>query len=102
MKLNDIILEEELFEGRLVWRKMGNKVKRGVRCTSGFRKGRVVSKAAQCSAPRDMKKRITLKKTKAKMGRRMAFKSRRTKRMNPLSRRVRALNRPTYGGRRRR
>ncbi len=96
MKLNDIILEEELFEGRMVWRKMGNKVKRGVRCTAGRRKGRVVSKAAQCSAPLDMKKRLTLKKTKAKMGRRMAWKSRRTKRMNPASRRVRALNRPSY------
>jgi len=101
MRLNDIISAEEISEGRLVWRKMGNKVKRGIRCTSGFRKGRVVAKAAQCSAPRDMKKRLTLKKTKARMGKRMAFRARRTKRMNPLSRRVRALNRPSYGGRRR-
>lgn len=96
MRLNDIISAEEVSEGRLVWRKMGNKIKRGVRCTSGRRKGRVVSKAAQCSAPLDMKKRLTLKKTKAKMGRRMAFKSRRTKRMNPLSRRVRSLNKSSY------
>jgi|SRR6056300_509976 len=86
--------DETLVEGRMVWRKMGNKVKRAVRCTSGRRKGRVVSNVAQCSKPIDIKKRLTLKKTKARMGKRMAFKARRAKRFNPLSRRVRALNRP--------
>ena len=77
----------------MVWRKMGNTIKRAVRCTTGRRKGRVVSNPAQCSKPLDIKKRLTLKRTKAKMGARMARKARRTKRFNPASRRVRSLNR---------
>ena len=84
---------ETVTEARMVWRKMGNAIKRAVRCTGGRRKGRVVSKATQCSAPIDIKKRLTLKRTKAKMGKRLAFKSRRTKRMNPASKRVARLNR---------
>ena len=69
--------EEPIQEARMVWRRMGNKVKRAIRCTSGRRKGRVVSNASQCNAPIDMKKRLMLK---------------RTKRMNPASRRLRTLN----------
>ncbi len=91
-----MILEEVtkdlIVENRMVWRKVGNKVVRAVRCTSGRRKGRVVSKPQQCSAPINMKKRLVLKKTKSKMGARMARKAQRTKRMNPASRRVRSLN----------
>jgi hypothetical protein len=86
--------DDNLVEGRMVWRRMGNTVKRAVRCTSGRRKGRVVSNAAQCSKPIDMKKRLTLKRTKAGMGRRLAFKARRTKRTNPASKRLKTLNKP--------
>jgi len=85
--------DDTIVEARMVWRKMGNTIKRAVRCTSGRRKGRVVSNPAQCSKPLDIKKRLTLKRTKAKMGARMARKARRTKRFNPASRRVRSLNR---------
>jgi len=92
MRINEFT-EEPIVEARMVWRRMGKTIKRAVRCTSGRRKGRVVSNAAQCSKPIDIKRRITLKKTKAKMGSRMARKSRRTKRFNPASRRVRSLNR---------
>lgn len=83
---------ETVTEARMVWRKMGNSIKRAVRCTGGRRKGRVVSNASQCSAPLDIKKRLTLKRTKAKLGNRMARRSRRTKRFNPLSKRVAKLN----------
>lgn len=86
--------EEMIVEARMVWRKMGNKVKRAVRCTSGRRRGRVVSNPSQCHKPIDIKKRMTLKKTKAKMGARMSRKARRTKRLNPASKRLRTLNRP--------
>jgi hypothetical protein len=86
--------EEMVVEARMVWRKMGNKVKRAVRCTSGRRKGRVVSNPSQCHKPIDIKKRMTLKKTKAKMGARMSRKARRTKRLNPASKRLKTLNRP--------
>ena len=87
--------DTEIYEARMVWRKVGNKVKRAVRCTSGRRKGRVVSKASQCGAPIDFKKRLTLKRTKAKFGTRIARKARRSKKYNPVSRRVAMLNKPT-------
>ena len=86
------LTEENIFEARMVWRKMGNTVKRAVRCTSGRRKGRVVSNVSQCSAPIDFKKRITLKRTKARLGSRMARRAQRTKKFNPQSRRLRMMN----------
>jgi hypothetical protein len=92
--------EDTIVEARMVWRKMGKTVKRAVRCTSGRRKGRVVSSAAQCHKPIDIKKRMTLKRTKAKMGARMSRKSQRTKRMNPASRRLKTLNKSSNRRRR--
>tara|TARA_B100001989_G_C24213466_1_gene304287 strand:+ start:129 stop:425 length:297 start_codon:yes stop_codon:yes gene_type:complete len=93
MKLIDVT-EDIVVETRMVWRKMGNTVKRAVRCTSGRRKGRVVSKASQCHAPIDFKKRIQMKRTRARLGTRMARRAQRTKRFNPASRRLKSLNRP--------
>lgn len=89
------ITEEQIFEARMVWKKSGSKVVRAVRCTSGRRKGRVVSTASQCSAPINIKARLTLKKTKARMGKRMTRKAGRTKRLNPASRRVSSMNKST-------
>jgi len=89
----DEFTEEPIVEARMVWRRMGNTIKRAVRCTSGRRAGRVVSNIGQCSKPIDMKKRLTLKRTKAKMGTRLARKSQRTRRMNPASRRLKTMNR---------
>ena len=88
----DELTQEPIMEARMVWRKMGNKVKRAVRCTAGRRKGRVVSNPSQCSAPIDFAKRLTLKRTKAKLGSRMTRRAQRTKRFNMASKRVRALN----------
>lgn len=81
-----------LSESQLVWARKGNNVVKKYRCTSGPRKGRVVSTPSQCNAPIDIKKRITFKKTKSKLGGRMARKARKTKRLNPASRRLRVLN----------
>ena len=92
MRLDEIV-NDEIFEARMVWRKMGKKIKRAVRCTTGRRKGRVVSKPSQCTAPINMKKRMVLKRTKARMGKRLSRISQRTKRMNPAARRLRQLNR---------
>ena len=39
-----------------------------------------------------MKARYTLKRTQARLGKRIARKSRRTKRINPVSRRIKAMN----------
>lgn len=85
------MLISEITEG-IAWAKSGNKVVRKYRCSSGQRQGRVVSKPAQCFAPVDIKKRQQLKITKAKFGKKMARKAKRTKRVNPASRRVQALN----------
>tara|TARA_B100001093_G_C26650264_1_gene937145 strand:+ start:255 stop:536 length:282 start_codon:yes stop_codon:yes gene_type:complete len=89
----DEFTDEPIYEARMVWRKVGNKIKRAVRCTAGRRKGRVVSNPSQCNAPIDYKKRIALKRTKARLGARMSKKARRTKRYNSLSKRVAKLNR---------
>ena len=67
MLISDIT-EEQITEARMVWRRMGKTIKRAVRCTSGRRKGRVVSKPSQCTAPINMKKRMVLKRTKSQNG----------------------------------
>ena len=85
------MLIEEIEEG-MAWAKRGNKVVRKFRCGSGKRKGRVVSSTAQCFAAPDIKKRMKLKQTKARLGARMVRKAKKTKRVNPASKRVAALN----------
>lgn len=92
MKIEEFT-EDKITEARMVWRKVGNKIIRAVRCTSGRRKGRVVKTASQCNKPIDFKKRLTMKKNKAKFGARMARRAQRTKRFNIKSKQVRALNR---------
>jgi hypothetical protein len=88
-----IVEVEGVMEAKMVWAKRGKKIVRKVRCTSGPRKGRMVSNAGQCSKPINLKKRMTLKKTRARMGKRMARRAARTKRRNPVSKRVARLNR---------
>jgi hypothetical protein len=75
-----------------IWGRSGKKVVRKYRCSSGQRQGRIVSKISQCFAPPNTKKRATMKRTQARLGKRMARKARRTKRMNPASIRVQRLN----------
>lgn len=89
--------EDVVVEAKLVYGKRGNKVVRKFRCTVGKRKGRVVSEPSQCSKPIDLKKRFTLKKTKARMGSRITKKAQRTKRLNPASRILRQLNKARGG-----
>ena len=85
----DSILEKQ------VWARRGKEVVRKYRCTTGYRKGRIVSSASNCFGALDFKKRFNLKKLKAKMGPRLARKSKRTKRVNPASVRVQRLNKAT-------
>jgi hypothetical protein len=90
------MLLRELFtdiEEKQVWGRTGKKVVRKYRCTSGRRKGKVVAKMQQCFAPLDIKQSVRFKRAKQRLGARMARKSNRTKRVNPASRRVQALNR---------
>jgi len=79
-------------EAKIVWARRGKKIKRKVRCTSGRRKGRVVSSASSCSKKVDIKRRMLFKRTKARMRGRIIMKTRRTKKYNPLSKRVTRLN----------
>ena len=95
MLLREFYTQPTQIDEKQVWARSGKNVVRKYRCTSGRRKGRVVSNPSQCHKPIDMKKRMTLRKTKARMGARMSRKSQRTKRMNPASRRLRSLNRAT-------
>ena len=81
-------------EAQLVWARKGSSLTRKYRCVVGQRAGRLVSKPGQCSAPIDIKKRLVLKKTKARMGKRMAKKAQRTKRFNPASKALKRLNKP--------
>ena len=90
MRIDEV---QEVMEAKMVWAKRGNKIVRKVRCTSGPRKGRLVSNSGQCSKAINLKKRFTLKKTRAKMGARMARKAARTRKRNPVSRRVAQMNR---------
>lgn len=85
------VVEQSLDE-KQVWARSGKKVVRKYRCTAGSRKGRVVAKIQQCFAAPDVKKRAALKRTKARLGNRMARKAKRTKRVNPASRRVQSMN----------
>ena len=94
MRLDEIFEGEPVLEARMVWRKQGNKIVRAVRCTGGPRKGRVVKSGSDCSKPINIKKRMTLKKTKARMGKRMNRKAQRSKRINPTSKRLKSMNKP--------
>jgi|TARA_B100001741_G_C16026226_1_gene357747 hypothetical protein len=82
----------EQIDEKQIWARSGKKVVRKYRCTAGRRKGRIVKQMAQCFAAPDMKARLTMKRTRARVGARMMRKARRTKRTNPASRRVQALN----------
>lgn len=76
----------------MAWAKRGNKVVRKFRCSAGPRTGRIVKDLGQCFAAPDVAKRHRLKVTKARLGSRMVRKAKRTKRVNPASKRVKALN----------
>jgi hypothetical protein len=95
-------LTHQPLDEKQAWARSGNKVVRKYRCSGGKRHGRIVSKMSQCYAPINLKARITLKKTKARLGQKIARKTKMTKRRNPASRRVQAMNRAAKGGSRRR
>lgn len=91
MLLREFFIDQ--IDEKQVWARKGKAVVRKYRCTSGRRKGRVVAKMQQCFAPLDIKQSVRLKQTKKRVGDRMARKARRTKRVNPASRRLKNLNR---------
>ena len=96
MLLREFFIDENLNEGQ-TWARSGKKVVRKYRCSSGPRKNRIVAKMAQCFAAPNIKKRMQLKRIKAKLGARLVRKAKRTKRINPASRRVQAMNKASRG-----
>jgi len=92
MLLREFFITKEPLEEKQVWARSGKKVVRKYRCQGGRRHGRVVATPQQCFASPDIKKRVRLKRIKARLGQRIVRKARRTKRINPASRRVQALN----------
>lgn len=87
------IFAEEIIDEKQIWGRKGQQVVRKYRCTSGRRKGRIVSKPNQCFAPINIKARINMRRLRAQKGNAMMRRAKRTKRSNPASRRLRILNR---------
>lgn len=84
--------EEIVIEAKRVWAKRGKKLKRMVRCTSGKKKGRTVANVGACSKAINVKKRFLMKRIRKRFNAKIVRKSRRTKKMNPLSKRLATLN----------
>ena len=91
MKLDDFS-DSKIVEAQMVWKRKGNSLARKFRCSVGARAGRVVSDPSQCNKPIDIKKRMTLAKTKARMGGRIKMKAQRTKKFNFASKMAKSLN----------
>jgi len=98
MFIREIFIDQ--LDEKQIWARSGKKAVRKYRCSGGPRKGRIVAKLAQCFAAPDIKKRIQFKKTKARLGARMARKAIRTKKINPISKRITRLNRAQRRSRR--
>ena len=92
MLLREFYTQPTQIDEKQVWARSGKNGVRKYRCTSGRRKGRVVAKMSQCFAAPNMKQSKVLKVMKARLGPRLAKKIKRTKRINPASKRVQALN----------
>ena len=61
MIIDDVCEEKSVLnEAQLVWSRKGNNIVKKYRCTTGIRKGRIVSNPSQCSAPIDIKKKIPI------------------------------------------
>jgi len=90
MLLREFFIDQ--IDEKQIWARTGKKVVRKYRCSGGKRHGRIVSNMAQCYAAPDVKKKNKLKLTKARLGKKMARKAKKTKRVNPASRRVQAMN----------
>lgn len=96
MRLDEVfdeLSEDDIEEGaKMIWARSGKKLVRKYRCTAGMRKGRIVSSPSKCGAPKDIKKRQKMKQTRLAKGARMMRKARKTKRTDPVSKRLQRLN----------
>jgi hypothetical protein len=85
---------EFVTEHRMVWRRnpRTGKVKLSWRCETGPRAGRTVPRVADCSAAPDIAQAQKMKRTRAKTKLRQSRRTKRTKKINPVSRLAARLN----------
>lgn len=96
MLLRELTYRDDVEEAvDTIWSRSGGKQVRKYRCTSGQRKGRIVAKAATCNAPLNQRAKVTLAKTKRKKGSMLGWKTKKTKRSNPASKRLKRINKPS-------
>ena len=67
-------------------------LKKKFKCTSGPRKGRVVSDPATCMKPIDVAKRIKAKQSRPKFKSKASYARKRTMRTNPLTKAISSRN----------
>ena len=91
MLISEITSSSDLTE-KQIWGRTGKRLVRKYRFSGGARKGRIVSKIAACFAAPNMKARMTMKRTRARLGAKMMRKARKTKRTNPASIALRRVN----------
>ena len=77
---------------KLVYGRTGNKVVKKYRCTSGKRKGKLVSKPQGCFGAIDIKKKMRMRRLRKQKAKAIALKTKRTKSMNPISKQITRLN----------
>jgi len=77
-----------------IWGRKGGRITRRYRCTAGIRKGRIVGSPATCTKPKNIKRSLAFRLTRARKGAQISIRSAKTKRATG-SRRVARLNRPS-------
>ena len=77
---------------KLVYARRGNKIVKKYRCTTGKRKGKLVSTPQACFGPLDLKKKMRMRRLRKQKERSIALKTKRTKMSNPVSKQVSRLN----------
>ena len=92
MKINEILESIDEASRGIFGRTGPSTLKRKFRCTSGPRKGRVVSDPATCNKPIDVAKRIRAKQTRKKKAGLAAFKRARTMRSTPVTKILKKVN----------
>lgn len=77
---------------KIVYAKSGDKLVKKWRCTSGKRKGKLVSEPKSCFKPIDIKKKIRMKRIRKQKGPSIERKTKLTKTKSPVSKQVARMN----------
>lgn len=84
----------DITENQQIWGRKGQTLVRKYRCSGGRRKGRIVSTPTACHAAPNVARSARMKVTRARLGKIMARKAKRTRKVNPASKRLaQGLNR---------